>query len=130
MEALSAILNEATRLPAAVGVKVTLSVQLPLAAMLPPQLLAGLVENEKSPELLPVMDMLLMVKAAVPVLVRVTVRGELGDPTVVLLKVKLVVLRLALEPMPVPVRVSDWGLPGALSVRVTAADSAPAIEGV
>jgi hypothetical protein len=45
-------------------------------------------------------------------------------------KVKVVAERLATAEVPVPVRVIDWGLPGALSVRVTAADSEAVTEGV
>ena len=59
------------RLPLALGVNVTLIVQLPPAAMLPPQLLAGVVENEKSPALAPVTWMLVMLSVALPVLLTV-----------------------------------------------------------
>ena len=66
--ALSVILTEAVRPPEAVGVKVTVIVQLLLAPTEVPQLLL----SPKSPVLLPVRVMLVMVKVALPVLVRVT----------------------------------------------------------
>jgi hypothetical protein len=37
---------------------------------------------------------------------------------------------VATEPVPVPVRVISWGLPGALSAMETVADSAPISEGL
>jgi hypothetical protein len=55
--------------PLAAGVKVTLMVQLAPAATLDPQLLVC----EKSLESVPVIPMLEMLKAALPVLLRVTV---------------------------------------------------------
>jgi hypothetical protein len=67
--ALSLMLTEAVRLPLAVGVKVTLMVQLPPAATELPQVLVW----AKSPALLPATAMLVMLKAALPVLLRVTV---------------------------------------------------------
>lgn len=57
------MLNDPARLPAALGVKVTLMVQLAPTARLLPQLFVWV----KSPVVL----MLLMVKAAVPLLVKV-----------------------------------------------------------
>ena len=70
---LSVMVKVAVRLPVAAGVKVTLMVQFPLAAMLPPQLLEGLVETAKSPGLVPESATLLTVRAAFPVLLSVTV---------------------------------------------------------
>jgi hypothetical protein len=67
--ALSVMLTEAERLPLAVGVKVTLIVQLLLAATELPQVLVW----AKSLALAPVIARLVMLKAAVPVLLRVTV---------------------------------------------------------
>ena len=66
--ALSLMLSKAFRLPVAVGVKVTLMVQLPPAATEVPQLLLC----AKSPALLPVSEMPLIVNAALPVLLSVT----------------------------------------------------------
>ena len=45
-------------------------------------------------------------------------------------KVRLVAERLTVAPVPVPLRATLCGLPVALSVKVTAADSAPINEGV
>jgi hypothetical protein len=67
--ALSAIVSEAARLPLAVGLKVTLMVQLALTATELGQLFVWL----KSPEFVPRTLMLVTERAAVPVLLRVTV---------------------------------------------------------
>jgi len=67
--ALSVILKTAERLPVAVGLKVTVMVQFPPAVTEPSQLLVSL----KSPGLLPVREMLEIVKVRLPVLLRVTV---------------------------------------------------------
>ena len=60
--------REAVRVPAAVGVNVTLVVQLAPATTLPPQLSVSL----KSPGLAPVKLMLEIVRVPLPVFVRVT----------------------------------------------------------
>ena len=70
---MSLMLTLALRLPVALGVKVTLMVQVPATARLLGQVLVW----AKSAALLPVSAMLLMFKAAVPVLVSVTVRALL-----------------------------------------------------
>jgi hypothetical protein len=62
--ALSVMVKEPLREPLAVGVKVTLRVQLALAARLAPQVLVW----EKSP----LVVMLVMLRTALPVLLRVT----------------------------------------------------------
>lgn len=66
--ALSVIETEAVRMPFAVGLKVTLMLQLAPAATLVPQVFVC----EKSVELVPVTPMLVIVRVALPVLVRVT----------------------------------------------------------
>ena len=66
--ALSVMLIDALRPPAAAGLKVTLMTQLAPAATLDPQLLVWV----KSPGFVPETAMLLTVKAALPVLLRVT----------------------------------------------------------
>ena len=72
----SAMLTEAVRVPEAVGAKVTEIVQLaPCASELPQAFVC-----EKSAALAPVMLMLLMVKLALPVLLRVTLCAELVVP--------------------------------------------------
>ena len=67
--ALSVKVTAAVRVPLAAGVKVTLIVQLAPAATELPQLLVW----AKSPGFVPVSAMLVTVKAALPVLVRVMV---------------------------------------------------------
>jgi hypothetical protein len=89
--ALSITLTEAVKLPTAAGVNVTLMVQLPLAATELPHVLVC----AKSLGLAPVSPMLLMVRAAVPVLVRVMVCEALATPTDWLPKARLAGLRLA-----------------------------------
>src|SRR5207237_2751834 len=70
--ALSVILTLALRVPVAVGVKVALMVQeAPAASVL--ELLGHVLVWAKSALLVPVRAMLLMVRAAVPLLVNVTV---------------------------------------------------------
>ena len=66
---LSVTTSVALRLPAAAGVKVTLIVHVPLAATELPQVLVW----AKSPALVPVIATLVILKAALPVLLRVTV---------------------------------------------------------
>lgn len=66
---MSVMVNVAVRVPAAVGVKVRLIVQLPPAGTELPQVLV----SEKSPGSAPVICMLVMVRAVFPVLFRVTV---------------------------------------------------------
>ena len=66
--ALSVIATAAERLPAAEGLNVTLIVHLAPAATLDPQLL----DWAKSPALTPKTAMLVMLKAELPALVRVT----------------------------------------------------------
>lgn len=76
--ALSATDTEALLDPEAAGLKVTLIVQFFPAATLVPQVFVWV----KSPEFVPVMVTLVMLRVAVPVLVRVVVRGVLLVPTV------------------------------------------------
>lgn len=75
---LSVIVSVAERLPVAVGVKVTVIVQLPPAATELPQVLFC----PKSPGFVPVNPMLLIVSAAFPVLFKVKVCGLLVVPTI------------------------------------------------
>src|SRR5437588_2072350 len=74
--ALSVMLTLALREPVAVGVKVTLMVQeAPAARVLEP--LGQVLVWAKSPLLVPVKPMLLIVRAALPLLVNVTAWAEL-----------------------------------------------------
>jgi hypothetical protein len=74
--ALSVMLTAAVRVPLAVGLKVTLILQLAPAANVLPQVWVC----AKSPALVPVIAMLLMVKLVVPVFLRVTVLAALVVP--------------------------------------------------
>ena len=74
---MSVTVNVAVREPVAAGVKVTLIVQFPPAATLDPQLLVC----PKSPGLVPVKAMLVMLKAVLVGLERVTARAALVTPT-------------------------------------------------
>jgi hypothetical protein len=98
------------RLPVALGVKVTLTVQLAPAANELPQVLV----SAKSPALVPVIAMPVMLKVVVPTLVRVTVFAGLVVPTATEPKSKLVGESFAV--VPIPLSVTFCGLPGALSV--------------
>src|SRR5262249_2858601 len=80
------------RVPSAVGVKVTLMVQLAPAFTELPQLLF----SAKSP----LVAMLVMVRVALPLLVRVTVWGLLVVPTLWLPKARLVGDRVTAGPAP------------------------------
>ena len=86
------------RVPLAAGSKVTLMLQEAPAATLEPQVLVW----EKSP----LTAMLVMVRAEVPVLVRVTLCGLLLVPTAWEANVKEVGERLTTGPPPVPVRLT------------------------
>jgi len=74
---LSVIASDAVRFPEAVGVKVTLMVQLLLAA----RELPHVVVSAKSPGLAPVSEMLLMVRAKFPLLFTVIFWAVLDEPT-------------------------------------------------
>jgi len=82
--ALSEILTAAVRVPAAVGVNVTLIVQLLFAATELPQVFV----SAKSPVLTPVMLILVMLILALPVLLRVALCAGLVVPTFSLAKVR------------------------------------------
>src|ERR1022692_1660927 len=120
------MVKAAARLPGAVGMNQTLKVQLPPAGTETPH---GL-DSPKSPGLAPVNAMLVMVSALLPVLFSAKVWDALCVPTVWLLNVRPVVVKLATGPIPVPVRLTVCGLPLALSVIVIAPLSDPATVGV
>jgi len=135
--ALSVMVNEAVRVPLAVGLKVTLMAQLPLAATELPQLLVW----AKSPAFVPVMAMLVRLKEAPPVLVRVTVSAALTVPTAWLAKLRLAAERLTVgelaapegltgDPAPMPERRAVWMPPLALSDTLSKAQRMPAAVGV
>jgi hypothetical protein len=110
--ALSVIVTLPLRVPPTVGVKVTEIVHVPAAAIEAPQVLLWL----KSP----LAAMLLIVSAADPVLVSVTVWAALLVFTNWLPKLRLVGEKdTAGAVVPVPLRATVCGLPLALSVTVT-----------
>ena len=122
--ALSTILTEAARLPTAVGVKVTVTVQSTPAASDAGQVVLW----EKSPLLAPVTWKLLRVRLAFPVFVSVTDWEGLVTPIVRLAKVRVGGERVTAGPVPVPVRLALWMLFATLlvlSVTVTVAVRAP-----
>src|SRR5208282_1140618 len=112
------------RLPSPAGVKVTVMGQVPPAASELPQVLVC----PKSPGLAPVNPMLVMDRAAFPVLLSVTVWVALGVPT--LLLKGLVVVTPAMGALPVPVRLMLCGLPLALSAILTEAVRLPSAAGL
>lgn len=116
----------ADRLPLAVGLKVTLIVQLAPAVKVLPQLFVW----AKSPLLEPVIPIPPMVSAAVPVLLSVTVCGALVERTATLPKFRLVGDNAAEATSPVPVRAAVWGLPEALSLTESVALRVPPAVGV
>jgi hypothetical protein len=130
---LSVRLTLAVNDPLATGVKVTLMAQLAPAATLVPQLLLC----AKSLGFVPVSAMPLTLRAALPVLLKVMVCEALATPTGWFPKLRLVderltagALGLVPETVPVPARVTDCGLPVALSVRLRAAVRDPLAAGV
>jgi negative regulator of sigma E activity len=110
------------REPLVLGVNVTLRVQLALAATLVPQVLVW----EKSP----LTVMLLIVRVALPVFVRVTLCALLLLPTACAGKVKEVGERLTTGALPVPVRLTVCVAGLALSVMVMEPLRDPAALGV
>src|SRR5271157_505120 len=115
--ALSVMVMLANSIPAALGVNVTVRVQLAPVAREASQV--GV--RAKSPLLAPPRAMPLIVRAAVPVLVKVTVWGPLVVLTPWPANVRPVAERVAIgTAVPTPPRTMVWGLLAALSVRVTA----------
>ena len=112
--------------PTAVGIKVTVMVQLPPAATLVPHVLVC----EKSLKLAPTMVIEVMVKVALPVFVSVTFMGLLEVPTAVAGNVRLVGEKVTAGPTPVPDSATFCGLMGALSVTSTFALRVPEAVGV
>jgi hypothetical protein len=115
----SLIVNVPVRVPTAVGVNLTPIVQDAPPARLDPQVLVC----EKSPLFVPAMRMLEMLNAAVPRFFKVTLLAALVVPTVRLAKV--IVAGDTVTPVPVPLKLTVWGLPMALSVTLMAAALAP-----
>ena len=112
-------ITEALRAPVAVGLKVTLTVQLSPA----PKVLPQVVVSEKSPAFVPAIAISQMCIVALPAFSSVIVMGALLVPTDWLLKLRLVGERLT--PVPTPVRITAWGLPPALSLTLIEALRGP-----
>jgi hypothetical protein len=125
-EALSVIVTFAVRFPVAVGLNVTLIEQFAAAATLAPHVFV----SEKSPPFVPVMAMLVMFKVAVPLLVSVTFCAALAVVTSCPAKFRLVGASVTAGAVPVPVRATLCGLPGALFVIVTLAARFPVAVGL
>ena len=123
---MSEMLTAAVRVPAAVGVNVTLIVQLLFAATELPQVFV----SAKSPGLVPVMLRLVMLKLVLPVLLSFTLCAGLVAPTFSLAKVRHEGERLTWLERPVPVRLTVCGLPAALSEMLSVAVRVPAAAGV
>jgi hypothetical protein len=124
--ALSAMVTDADRLPLAAGVNFTLIVQLAPVATEAGQLLVW----AKSLEFVPKMLMPVTDSGAVPVLVRVTVWAALVVATDWFPKARLDGDALASDAVPVPVRLTDCGLPVALSAIASDAERLPLAAGV
>ena len=127
--ALSVAATVAVRVPEAAGVNVTLIVQLAPAATDVPHVLL----SAKSPPLVPVTAILVMLKAALPVFESVIAWAALVVPTFWLANVNEVGDRDAVEvdvETPEPVRAAVCGLPVALSVTVTVAVLVPDAVGL
>src|SRR2546425_8105931 len=123
----------AARPPVAAGVNVTVKAQLADAATGPPARGHGATPEPataKSPGFEPARAMLVMLRVAVPLLVRVTVCAGLVVLRRRSPKARLVGAKVTAGTMPVPASDTDCGLPGASSVMVTVAVRAPAAVGV
>ena len=122
----SVIVMFAARFPVAVGLKVTLIVQLAPAATLAPQVFVW----EKSPLFVPATVMLAMFNESVPLFESVTFCGALPVVTSWPAKVRLGAESMTDEATPVPLTVKLCGLPEASSVIVTDALRVPLAEGL
>jgi hypothetical protein len=122
--ALSVTLRAAVRVPLAVGLNVTLMLQLaPVANELPQVWVCA-----KSPALVPVIAIPLIVKLVVPTLLSVTVSAGLDVPRATVPKLRLVGESFAV--VPIPIRLTFCGLPAALSVTLRAAVRVPLAVGL
>jgi hypothetical protein len=120
--ALSVNVSVPVAAPVAVGVKVTPTAQLAPAAMLVPQVLLAIA---KAP-LIPTLE---KVRGTFCWFVSVTVLAELVLPTATVLKLNVLADRVT-GALPVPLRLTVWGLFSAWSVNVNAPVAAPVVTGV
>ena len=125
---LSVMDRDADRVPLAVGVKVTFTVQEPDAARLAGQLLVC----AKSPAFVPVIVMLEILSVPGPLLVTVTGVEPLVVPTFWFPNETLEgdKFTTGTGATPVPLKVADWGLDAPLSAMFSEADLEPATVGV
>lgn len=126
--ALSAKLSEAERLPVYKGVKVTLTVQVLVGATVAPVQVSVLFA--KSVLFAPTIVTVVMRRLALPVLVMVSVMAELGVETSWFPKLREGEEKEIAAAVPVPLRVTDWGLLAALSLKFSEALRVPIAEGV
>ena len=124
--ALSVIDRVPLRVPPVAGLNVTLIVQLAPAATLEPHVSV----SEKSPEFAPVIPMLEILSAPVPVLLRVTLWGLVVVPTSLFPNVTFAGKSPTAGAVPVPERATVCGLPKALSATDSDALLAPVVAGV
>jgi hypothetical protein len=109
------MVTAAVRFPVAVGVNVTVIVQLAPAAILLPQVLV----SAKSPAFVPVMLIAVKFNWAVSIFVKVTVFGGLVVPTGTFPKARDFVDKLT--KVPVPLRATACGLAGSESLMASTA---------
>lgn len=129
--ALSVKVSVALRAPAVVGVNVTVTVHVPFTPSVAGEIGQGSLGVAKSPGLVPVIRILVMVSDDVPPFVRVTLCAVLVDPTACEPNVMLVVERPTDPNAPIPVKLTACGLPAvALSVKLTEALRLPDADGV
>ena len=126
---MSATLTVPLLAPVAVGVKLMLIVQVPLTARLE-GLTGQLVVWAKSPLFVPAMTMLVIVSGALPVFESVTTWATLLLLSCWFPNAMEVGVKLAAAAVPAPVRLIVWGLPVALSLKVSVAARAPLAVGV
>ena len=123
---LSASVKVALRVPTAVGMNVTLTVQVAAGAI-------GLLHvscSRKSVGFAPENDKDAITSAPVPEFVMVSATGGLGVPTSWFVKFKLEDDMETMAWVAVPARVTEWGLPAALSATEIEADLFPAASGL
>lgn len=131
--ALSAMASVAENSPVAVGVKVTLMVQLDPDAKFPVGLQAFVpLASAKLPLFSPVIEKLVKVTGPVPVFVTITLCAGLVEFTYCEENIRLLgaTVTVAGPFAPVPVNITICGLPVALSVKVTVPVRVPAAVGL
>src|SRR3989442_1299544 len=129
LAASSVMVTVAVRALAAVGVNVRLRRQLAPATTVAPFVQVVPAAMAKSPGFKPARAMLVMLRVAVPLLVRVTVCAGLVVLRRWSPKARLVGAKVTAGAMPIPTSDTNCGLPGASSVMVTVAVRAPVAAG-